>query len=90
MSKIRGFKRTKYAVINTRIKTLEEKGYLNKTGERDTKQGGKTTLYELSARAKLAIAINSQTIDDMLTQLDEKSASIILKTIQSCKKKHES
>ena len=85
VGKIRGFKRTKYAIINTRIKALEDKGYLNKTGKRDTKQGGKTILYELSARTKLAMALNSQNIDDILNQLDEESALIILNVIRSCK-----
>ena len=85
VGKIRGFKRTKYAVINTRIKALEDEGYLNKTGTRDTKQGGKTILYELCAKTKLAILLDSKNIDDILNQLDEKSALTILTIIRSCK-----
>ena len=53
VGKMRGFKGIKYAVINTRIRVLEEKGYLISMGNRDTKQGGKTTLYILSAKMKL-------------------------------------
>jgi hypothetical protein len=83
--KMWGFKRTKYAVINARIKALEDEAYLKKTGNRDTKQGGKTILYELCAKTKLAIALNARNLDDILDQLDEKSALTILKIIHSCK-----
>ena len=83
--KIRGFRRTKYAVINARIKALEDEGYLKKTGQRYTKQGGKTILYELCAKTKLAIALDSRNLDDMLDQLDEKSAITILKIVRLCK-----
>ena len=78
---IRGFKGTKYAVINARIKALEEEGYLKRTGKRNTKQGGKTTLYTLSAKTKLAMELNSQNIDDMFNKLDEESALAMLDII---------
>jgi hypothetical protein len=83
--KIRAFKHTKYAVINTRVKALEAEGYLKKTGERDTKHGGKTALYEISAKAKLAIKLCSQPLDDLIDKLDEDSALTILKAINSSK-----
>ncbi|HDQ06577.1 MAG TPA: hypothetical protein ENN36_07645 [Candidatus Bathyarchaeota archaeon] len=83
--KIRGFKRTKYAVINTRVKALEAKGYLTKTGERDTKQGGETNLYKMTARARLAVKLSSQTVDDLINRLDEDAASTILEAISSSK-----
>jgi len=83
--KMRSFRRTKYAVINARIKALEDEGYLKRTGNRDTKQGGKTILYELCEKTKLAIALNARNLDDILDQLDEKSALTILKIIRSYK-----
>jgi hypothetical protein len=54
-----------------------------KTGERDTKQGGKTALYEISAKAKLAIKLSSQPLDDIMDKLDEDSALTILEAINS-------
>ena len=81
VGKLRGFKGIKYAVINTRIKALEEKGYLNSVGNRDTKQGGKTTLYTLSAKMKLAIKLYSENIDDVFDGLTEESASAIFDLI---------
>lgn len=83
--KINGFKHTKYAVINTRVRVLEAKGYLKKTGERETKQGGETALYEITAKAKLAMKLSSQPLDDLMDKLDEDSALIILKAINSRK-----
>ena len=85
VGRMRGFKRTKYAVINTRVKALEAKGYLKKTGERDTKQGGETALYKMTARARLAVKLSCQTIDDLINELDEDAALIILKAICSSK-----
>ena len=81
VGKMRGFKGIKYAVINTRIRVLEEKGYLISMGNRDTKQGGKTTLYILSAKMKLATKLNSENIDDVFDRLDEESASAIFDLI---------
>ena len=83
VGKLRGFKGIKYAVINTRIKALEEKGYLISMGNRDTKQGGKTTLYTLSAKMKLATKLSSENIDDIFDRLDEESASAIFDLISN-------
>ena len=82
MRKVRGFKRTKYSVVNTRVRALETKGYLRRTGERKTKQGGETILYETTQRAKLAIEINSRSIDDLINGLDEDQAKTILEAIK--------
>ena len=76
-----GFKRTKYSVISTRVKALEAQGYLRRTRTRIKKQGGETKLYELTARAQLAMALNSKTMDDVIKELDEDSALIILRII---------
>ena len=82
---LRGFKGIKYAVVNTRIKALEEKGYLKSVGSRDTKQGGKATLYTLSAKMKLATKLYSENIDDLFDRLTEESASAIFDIISHAK-----
>jgi hypothetical protein len=82
IDRLKGFKHTKYAVINIRVKALETRGYLRKTGERDTKQGGETILYEMTARAQLAVALSSRHIDDLLNELDEDAALTILNAIR--------
>jgi len=77
VGRLRGFKGIKYAVVNTRIKALEEKGYLKSVGSRETKQGGKAILYTLSAKMKLATKLYSENVDDIFDRLTEESASAI-------------
>ena len=81
VGKLRGFKGIKYAVVSTRIKALEEKGYLKSVGDRDTKQGGRASLYTLSAKMKLAKKLYSENIDDIFDRLTEESASAIFDLI---------
>ena len=78
---LKGFKRTKYAITNARIKALATQGYLRTAGIRVKRQGGSTNLYELTARAKLAMAISTKSIDDIINGLDEDSAQIVLQII---------
>jgi hypothetical protein len=82
----KGFKRTRYAVVNVRVKALHAQGYLRKTGERETKHGLKTDLFDISARAQLAIALNSRNIDDLVNALDEDATLTILYAILSREK----
>ena len=78
VTSIKGMKRTKYAVVNSRVKDLEDGNYLMKAGIRDTKQGNKTVLFRTTAKAKLALALSSKKIDDFLNEIDEEAASKIL------------
>ena len=78
VTSIKGTKRTKYAVVNSRVKDLEAGNYLLKAGIRDTKQGNKTVLFRTTAKAKLALALTSKNIDDFLNEIDEEAASKIL------------
>ncbi len=79
----RGFKRTKYAVVNARVKALETQGYLKKTGVREKKPGGETNLYEVTVNAELAMALYSESIETILKELDEPAAVTMLGVIVS-------
>ncbi len=83
VSKLQGLKRKRYAVVEVRVKALEIEGYLTKAGERDTKQGKKTALFELTGKAKLAITLDQIDIDSLLGKLDENSALTILQAISN-------
>ncbi len=83
ITKLRGLKSKRYAVVEVRVKTLETEGYLTKTGERETKQGRRTALFKLTGRAKLAIALDQIDIDSLLAELDEKAALTILWAISN-------
>lgn len=80
-SNLKGFNHSKYAIINARVKALQAQGYLRITGVRTKQQGGSTNLYELTARAKLAVAISTKNLDDLINELDEDSAKTILQAI---------
>lgn len=80
-AKLRSLRRKRYAVVEVRVKALEAQGYLAVAGERDTKQGNRTSLFKLTAKAKLALMIGSRTIDDIARDLDEKTALVLLEAI---------
>jgi len=56
---------TKYPVVNRRVRRLEESNYLEKAGTRKirTQPGNKAILYQLTARAYLAILLNKINLD---------------------------
>jgi len=77
----RRLRHVRYATVNKRVRALEESGYINKTGKKKTKAGFKASIYELTARAYLAILLNSINLDELIMRVDEASASAILSDI---------
>jgi hypothetical protein len=73
----------RYATVNKRIRLLKESGYINKIGEKKTKAGFQASVYELTARAYLAMLLNLINLDDLLMKVDEDTASEILAAIIS-------
>jgi len=80
---IRGLRSTRYASINKRVKALEDSGYIRKIGRKKTKAGFEATLYELTSRAYLTVALNLASLDDLIARLDEATATTILVMIVS-------
>jgi hypothetical protein len=85
LTRRKGFKHLRYAVVDVRMKALELGVFLTQAGERDTKQGGKTALYSMTAKAKLALELSSRSIDDLLNELDEEAALAMLRLISHSK-----
>lgn len=71
----------RYATVNKRVRLLKESGYINKIGEKKTKAGFEASIYELTARAYLAILLNSINLDKLVKRVDEATASMILAAI---------
>jgi hypothetical protein len=73
---------TKYTVVLRRVRRLEESNYREKIGARKikTQPGSQATVYQLTARAYLAILLNSVSLEELLTRLDETAANEILET----------
>jgi len=77
----KGLRRIRYASINKRVKALEELGYIEKIGTKKTKAGFETVMYEVTARAYLAILLESISLESVITRLDETTAREILAAI---------
>jgi len=77
----RRLRHVRYASVNKRVRALEESGYINKIGAKKTKAGFEASIYELTAKAYLAILLNSINLDELVTQVDEATASAILAAI---------
>ena len=79
----KGLRYIRYATVNKRIRLLKESGYTNKIGEKKTKAGFEASIYELTARAYLAMLLNFINLNDLLIKADEANASAILAAIMS-------
>ncbi len=74
----RGLRRTRYASVNKRTRALEELGYVKKIGVKKTKVGFEAFIYELCAKAYLAILLNSINLEDLLVRVNEANASAMI------------
>jgi DNA-binding Lrp family transcriptional regulator len=77
----RGFRNTRYASVNKRVRALEESGYIKKIGIKKTKAGFEASIYELNVKGYLAILLNQINLDDFLKRVDDATASTILGAI---------
>jgi len=60
----------KYSVLIRRVKALQESDYLLKVGERKTRPGSETALYQLTPRAELAVALDEMNLDKFIREAD--------------------
>ncbi|MBT0160532.1 hypothetical protein G4O51_11180 [Candidatus Bathyarchaeota archaeon A05DMB-2] len=56
----------RYSVLIRRVKALQESDYIMKVGERKTKLGSETALYQLTPRAELAIVLDQTNLDKFI------------------------
>jgi len=77
----RRLRHVRYATVNKRVRSLEESSYLNKIGVKKTKAGFEASIYELTAKAYLAILLNSINLDELVMRTDETTASAIFAEI---------
>jgi len=62
----RDFAYIPYNTVNRRVRALEEHGYIETSGERKTKTGFAVKLYQLTARAYLAMLLRRIDIDEFV------------------------
>jgi hypothetical protein len=76
ISKYRGLRETYYASVSKRIRCLEETGYI--TQVKPNPEGTKAVAYELRPKAYLASFLNLTSMEDLLSQVTDAKAAIIL------------
>ncbi len=77
ITKIWQLRKTRYSNVNTRIRALQEEGFLKGAGSRETKAGFEATLYEATAKAILNLQLNGQNLDELIGDFNEDEASVI-------------
>ena len=78
----REFIRLKPSMVGRRVKDLVKQGYLEIAGSRDTKPGAQATLYQLTAKAKVALYYNTVNRDKFLEEADEQTLNAELNTFR--------
>jgi len=69
--KQKGFRHTKYTNVSRRVKALEQLGYLEKAGSRNTQAGPQGMLYQPTTRAHVALFLNQVNPDTFIKEADE-------------------
>jgi len=69
-----------YNTANRRVRALEEHGYIEKSGERKTKTGFAAKLYQLTARAYLAMLLKRIDIDEFIEKATDSKMLTALAT----------
>jgi hypothetical protein len=77
----RGLKRTYYGNVNKRVRALQQVGYVREVNVKSTKAGFEATEYELTARAYLALMLDSTNLEDLLSRMDEDVALELLSAL---------
>jgi chromosome segregation and condensation protein ScpB len=67
----RDLRHTKYTNVSRRVRALEELGYLDKAGIRDTQAGGQAILYQLTTKAYVALMLDQISPDVFMREADE-------------------
>lgn len=62
---------------------LEEYGYIQKVGTRKTQAGFRAALYQLTARAYLAILLNKVNLDNLIQKASEEYVLTVLAALIS-------
>ena len=97
IQKQRGFRRTKYTNVSRRVKALEQQGYLEKAGSRETQPGSQGKLYQPTTRAQVVFLMNQVDPEIFVKEADEDAliAELITlflfleKTINKTKRKND-
>ncbi|MBE0513243.1 hypothetical protein IBX38_09360 [Candidatus Bathyarchaeota archaeon] len=79
----RRLRHVRYATVNKRVRTLEKSGYVKKIGVKKTKAGFKASIYELTARAYLAVLLSQINMDRFLEEAEDDTVLSALAALSS-------
>ena len=74
----RGLNHTRYRVVNRRMKSLEEEGYIERVRTEKIQQGFIAKLYQMTLRAYLAFALDCTDINELILSAEESHITSIL------------
>jgi chromosome segregation and condensation protein ScpB len=60
-----------YSVVNRRVRTLRQQGYIEEVGTRKTLTGDRAVLYQLTPKAYLAMLLNQININWLIEKASE-------------------
>jgi DNA-binding Lrp family transcriptional regulator len=77
----KGFRYTRYASTNKRVRSLEDQGYIRKVGVKETKAGFQASLYELTSKAYLVTMLSSVNLENLVKRVDDSNAQVLLASL---------
>ena len=81
VKKLAGFRRKHYGNVNKRVRALESLGYVKAADVQTAEGRTKAVVYELKAKAYLALMLDSIGLESLLNRTNEESATKILVVI---------
>ena len=79
---VRGFRHTRYSVVNRRVRALEEEGFLEVVRVKEAQKAPQRSfVYRLTLRAHLAIVLDKIDLDRFLRVADEDKISVLLEVL---------
>jgi len=76
----RDFTYIRYHIVNRRVRALQKQGYIEKSEKRKTKTGFAAKLYQLTARAYLAMLLKRIDIDEFIEKATDSKILTALAT----------
>ncbi len=82
--RIKGMRGTSYSTVNKRVRSLEDSGYVKKVEVKE-RPGGITNYYKSSPKALLATFFDVNTIEDLLSRINDETANALLQELVRAK-----
>lgn len=82
---VKSLKHIHYGNVNRRVRTLEQDDYLEGVDVQNTKAGFEATIYQLTDKAYLALAMSAISIENLFQQIDGNGAISILAILTQIK-----